>query len=444
MFKLIHKSHYLKFIFAAGILFAEAALAREVLMNTNLEVIKLSNGSQLTIERNGYVTLKGKPPMSLFKSDEAAQVARFSVQEVSTDLYLFVAVGTKDPSQESPIVSRHLVARLDTKEGVFRWRSSLNSYENLLSALLYQDVVICVFDNLIYGLEQKTGTLRWGFWVYSGYVEPFAIRKAELTDSILYIQGESAGKPHSIELDARTGERVYKNTQYVSPEEEPHYTEEIRKKIIQQDARSRMGSNARRRGPGKERQKKIDDLPAPVPKNWNAVRVVQTILAWNLETGEGIIINPTKSDAEKIVKIAKGKTVTIGGNSSPVRWLYVFDTEKIYSKSKRFSRGRILGDLEKKYPEAKLVYPEAYSATDPALGGQRVDAQTVAKTLGAKAWTEKMDEIVMTDAGPLIPRSNNLFSIMEPDAEGSFLALEWGPYQFAMTHTRLIPSVSIY
>lgn len=423
----------LSYLFIASMTFAKAEKAM-----TSSQSIKLKNGTEVSI-----------PTTTLFQPESSLQVVSMQHRELdSSEVLLFVGAGSASTtSGEPPSQSYNVVARLNTKTGKYLWRAQLNSYEVMLAPVLYKKIVICAVQNLIYGLNLETGELSWGFWTNSGLTESFAIKSVTEDSGVLTVSGTSWETPVTIELEAATGQRVYKKTKYTPPQAQPLYTEEIRKKIMQEEGRARIGAQSRMPHIGKKKPVDPEEYaPAEVPKDWAAYFVgATTRLIWSLKTGEGIIINPTKSDAEGILQFAKKQTLTLGGKPTPVKWLYVFDSKKIYAASLRPTRTKALGALAEKYPQPKkLVYPRSWDAVDYELGGEGLDAEGVAKALKAQV-VVKMDEAIMTEAGPLIPKNEKLHSLFsEAENQGSFLALEWGPYQFGMTHIRLIPHVATY
>lgn len=144
-------------------------------------------------------------------------------------------------------------------------------------------------------------------------------------------------------------------------------------------------------------------------------RVLRTYLVWNTTTKEGIVVNPTASDASFVVETAKAQ--------AGIRWIYVVDA---------FTEA----DASPKLSGAEWVTWSEGLARSPSFGfvsavktwretKETIDAAGVASSLGAKAVTRPFTAPVATQAGKLL-----VFRKGMDFPHAQMLEIEWGPFVF--------------
>jgi hypothetical protein len=149
--------------------------------------------------------------------------------------------------------------------------------------------------------------------------------------------------------------------------------------------------------------------------NQDRARVMRTYLVWNSTTKEGIVVNPTASDAAFVVETAKAQ--------AGIRWLYVIDSFTEAQNSPRLSGPDWVTWSEglSRAPSYGLVS----SVKTWRETREVIDAAGVATALGAAAVVKPFAAPQTTKAGKLL-----VFRKHMDFPHGQMLEVEWGPFVF--------------
>ncbi|MEO8698975.1 MAG: hypothetical protein ABI867_02995 [Kofleriaceae bacterium] len=329
-----------------------------------------------------------------------ARITRTAHEHTGTTLTVIAEFDSPTTRHDKPVwdFTGAMVAKIDLAAKQVTWRHHLRnaSRERTWSFIVTPDLLFVRERRGLVALDRTTGTETWRLdhdhmrsILVPLIYDTMKLDGATLTVAGHYYDGE-ARIDFAREFDAPTGLRVYRKLAYTAPTPQPIY--------VRPDYRLEYPS---------------DRAPPVQPTEWDGVSVGYAGLVWNVKTGEGIIVNPTRNDARAIIAAAK--------RQPKVRWLAVYDTRAAIKQSK----------FEGKTPphdDNQITLKPEGEILD---SGEIVETREVAAALGAKIMDRDLETPLVTKAGPVTAYHPINFACPGgcPGDELE-ISLVWGPYRF--------------
>lgn len=373
-----------------------------------------ADGKTISVSRTGSIVVQGATHDAFTKDGVDANriAAAAAVVASKDDVIVFVDSLVRVERNGVKGVERDdVIAVAFDKSGKRLWRQRLRNASGDPSRDLFitDGLIILRERDGVQAIDRKDGHLAWVFDndPMESVLNDLQIERAIFDGETLslacrYQLTTGDGRTRfNIDLDSKTGERVFRKNAYVKPLPRPLYTR-----------------------PEFRLEYPSDRAPPEVPTDFDGVRLHYTTLAWSKTAGVGIIINPLKSDLKAILDVARAaRAKGSDGKLKPIQWLYVIDGAAVSATT-----------VPVPYParpkEAVIQIGHNDVLND---SGEVVVADEVARALNATALTGVLTSTSLpTAAGPLLfaRDPDAVFNGSNPEQLKAKLFIAWGPYVF--------------
>lgn len=375
-------------------------------------MIDLGSGQSLHVRPNGSVAL-GDAVLS--PGGNLALTYQAEITRTDVTLAIGLGVGAGKPTGKTELVE---VLKIDLEAERLMWRVivapdlAFGEGEVQWQMLTARNRVLLVEDHRVLAIDARTGTQAWAFRLFAPsfarmylaaispelralHIDRAVVRRREV---VVHARLGDDREPTMIELDVDTGRRVYVESRRDAPVQTR--LSEFAKPVIGEAVHVHDGP--------------LPPAP-PVPlvvEGYDGLAIGTALLLWNLETGRGVIVNPTHELLGEVIERARALRIAdASGKQRPIDWTAIIDTAAIADSVARVRKKPVRTRLK----SGAVRFDYGLVNID---AGEQVDATTLARALGSP--------VIMSRAE--LPRDMQIRLVHEPDVYTTIVVI-WGPFE---------------